>query len=298
MTAQNKQIISLILILLLIGCADTRNINELDPSSEAGNTRNMRTKSNSMQTADVSTGGLTRGERLWRQSLIRQFQYYTPKAWGENIPGVMTRMKTGQKAIALTFDACGGPHGSGYDQKLIDYLVRERIPATLFINARWIDANPDLFRTLAKNRLFELENHGYQHRPLSMNGKSAWGIRGTENAAQVVDEILLNERKIQDITGRRPIYFRSGTAYYDDVSVRIVKEIGLLPVNYEILGDAGGYFNASQVRDALLSAKPGSVVLLHMNIPGKDTAEGLMAAVPILRERGFRFVKLATYPLR
>lgn len=57
--------------------------------------------------------------------------------------------------------------------------------------------------------------------------------------------ILMNERKIQDLTGRRPIYFRSGTAFYDDVAVRLVRDIGVLPVNFDVLGDAGGYFNAS-----------------------------------------------------
>lgn len=60
---------------------------------------------------------------------------------GLKITGVLTRLATKDKVIALTFDACGGKGGSGYDRKLIDYLIKENIPATLFINARWIDAN-------------------------------------------------------------------------------------------------------------------------------------------------------------
>lgn len=277
---------------LMAGCVNSQL------ERQEGNKAGIQSLSAENQVRTLHLGGLTRGEQLWRESLIKQYQGAVPKMWGENIPGVMTRMNTSDKAVALTFDACGGPRGSGYDAKLIDFLKRERIPATLFINARWIDANPQLFRQLAANPLFEIENHGYLHRPLSINGKSAWGIKGTENAAQAVDEVLMNERKIQDLTGRRPIYFRSGTAYYDDVAVRLIKDIGLLPVNYDVLGDAGGTFNASRVHNALLSAKPGSVVLMHMNLPSKDTAEGLMSAVPILRKKGFRFVKLATYPLK
>jgi len=53
---------------------------------------------------------------------------------GEGVRGVKTRLNTGQKVLALTFDACGGPGGSGYNGKLIEYLESEKIPATLFIS--------------------------------------------------------------------------------------------------------------------------------------------------------------------
>jgi hypothetical protein len=63
------------------------------------------------------------------------------------------------------------------------------------------------------------------------------------------------------------------------------------------LGDAGATFNQSQIKNALLSSQNGAVVICHMNHPEKATAEGVMAAIPELKRRGFRFVKLATYPL-
>jgi peptidoglycan/xylan/chitin deacetylase (PgdA/CDA1 family) len=40
------------------------------------------------------------------------------------------------------------------------------VPATLFVNARWIEANPRQFRQLAADPLFEIANHGTEHRPL------------------------------------------------------------------------------------------------------------------------------------
>jgi hypothetical protein len=42
-------------------------------------------------------------------------------------------------------------------------------------------------------------------------------------------------------------------------------------------------------------AEPGSIILAHMNHPESDTAEGIMAAVPELRNKGFRFVKDTKY---
>lgn len=38
-----------------------------------------------------------------------------PKLWVEKLPGVIFRLPTNEKVVALTFDAGGGPKGSGYD---------------------------------------------------------------------------------------------------------------------------------------------------------------------------------------
>ena len=229
-----------------------------------------------------------------KTNLIIKYQNEQPRLWGEKIPGVLTRLNTKEKVIALTFDACGGPHGSGYDVRLINFLIKEQVPATLFINARWIDANNAVFMALAKNPLFEIENHGFRHLPLSVNGRSVYGIKGTAGVSEVSDEILLNQRRIEKLTGRKPLFFRSGTAYYDDVALKISREMGVKIAGYNVLGDAGATYTAEQVKKACLNATPGSIILLHMNHPEKHTAEGIIKAVPELRRQGFSFVKLAS----
>jgi peptidoglycan/xylan/chitin deacetylase (PgdA/CDA1 family) len=233
-----------------------------------------------------------------KNQIINKYQGVAPKEWGENVTGVLTHLNTNEKVIALTFDACGGPHGSGYDAELIYFLRQWKIPATLFINYRWIDANYWTFMALSKLPQFEIENHGYLHRPLSVNGKSAWGITGTASIADIIDEVQMNHRKIQSLTGKTPKFFRSGTAYYDDVAVKVVNDLGERPVNYNVLGDAGATFNKDQVKNALLSAKPGSIVIMHMNQPTGETAEGVKAAIPELINKGYRFVKLTEFPLK
>lgn len=224
-----------------------------------------------------------------------KYQNSVPKQWGEKMKGVITGINTKDKIIALTFDACGGIDGSGYDGKLIEYLIKGKIPATLFLNARWIDANPDTFEMLSRNSLFEIESHGYLHKPLSINGRSAYKIKGTNNLDEVINEVYLNEQKIQLLTGRKPKYFRSGTAYYDDVSVDIVKELGMKPVGFSIIGDGGATFTAEQIRKTSLTAREGSIIIYHMNHPKKETAEGVIKTIPLLRAKGFKFVKLEDY---
>ena len=230
--------------------------------------------------------------------IVREFAGRMPREWGEKVTGVRTRLATHDRVLALTLDACGSLHGKGVDRSLIEFLERERIPATLFINARWIDANPKLFRRLAANPLFEIGNHGMWHKPASIDGRSVYGIAGTADVAELVREIELNARKIAAITGQRPRYYRSGTAYYDEVAVAIARRLGHEVIGFSVLGDAGATFSAAQVEAALLAAKPGNIIIAHMNHPEAGTGAGIKAAVPQLLRRGFRFVRLADYPLQ
>lgn len=222
---------------------------------------------------------------------IEDFQRNTSE-WGENVTGVKHRFQTNKQQIALTFDACGGPNGSQYDEELITFLIEEKIPATLFVNEQWIIANEALFLTLAEEPLFQIENHGTDHLPLSVNGGEAWGIPATTSAEAAYEEIMGNHETVRELIGKEMKYFRSGTAYYDEVAVELANALGYQVVNYDILGDAGATFTSTQVENALLQAEAGSIALLHMNQPQSGTAEGVINAVPKLREQGFEFVRL------
>ncbi|HIJ82052.1 MAG TPA: polysaccharide deacetylase family protein [Desulfuromonadales bacterium] len=233
-----------------------------------------------------------------KQQITARYAGKQPTEWGESVTGVRSHLDTKDKIIALTFDACGSSTGKKFDARLIEFLMRKRIPATLFVNARWIDANSELFRSLAANPLFEIANHGTRHKPASLNGRSAYGIAGTRDAEELFEEIELNARKIENISGNRPKLYRSGTAYYDELAVKISGELEHQVAGYSILGDAGATFSAAQVEAALLRAVPGDIALLHMNHPESGTAAGVMAAVPKLEKKGFRFVKMSDCPLK
>src|SRR5690348_5383215 len=84
-----------------------------------------------------------------RERIVARYQGIRPSRWGMDLPGILTRLPTSDHVAALTFDACGGPQGSGYDAKLINTLRAHQVPATLFLNSRWIDANPRPFAELA-----------------------------------------------------------------------------------------------------------------------------------------------------
>jgi len=233
-----------------------------------------------------------------KEQMIAKFSGRVPHEWGEVVKGVKTRLNTDQKVLALTFDACGGPKGSNYDEKLIRYLENEKIPATLFVSGKWVDANSDILQALSRNPLFEIENHGLNHKPCSTIGRSAYGIKGTKNTREIFDEIELNGLKLLNLTGRKTKYYRPGTAYSDEICVEIANALGYEVVNFSVRGDAGATYSKKQVKEALLSSAPASIVLIHMNHPEGQTAEGIAEAIPELRKRGFRFVKLTEFGLK
>jgi len=217
-----------------------------------------------------------------------------PVQWGENVTGVVTTFKTSQKEVALTFDACGGSaKSSQFDAGLIDFLIENRIPATLFINSRWIQSNPETFMSLAANPLFEIANHGTAHRPLSVNGKSVYNIPGTASPEEVAREINGNGDLIEKLTGKRPRFFRSGTAYYDEVSVAIARQNGVEIAGFSILGDAGATFSAPTVAQQLESAHSGDILIFHMNHPEGGTRQGIIEGVSKLKAQGYSFVRLS-----
>lgn len=225
-----------------------------------------------------------------REDLVARYGERTARQWGIEVDGVVLR--SGADAAVVTLDACGGPNGSGYDEALIDVLRSLSVPATLFLNLRWIDANPTIAEELAADPLFELANHGTAHLPLSVSGAEAYGISGTASVGEVVDEVMGGWERLAALTGSPPLWFRSGTAHVDDVAVQIVQELGQRVVNFDVNADAGATFSASQVSRAMGEAGPGSICIGHFNRPGSGTAGGMASALPRLLDGGLAFARL------
>ncbi len=248
-----------------------------------------------------------------------------PSQWGEHLPGITRHLdpagspvpgndhsgppqpgqpapssapthpagKADQPVLALTLDACDGKKGAGYDSGIIAFLRERKIPATIFVTSLWIRNNPDALRELASDPLFEIAAHGSRHRPCSVNGNSVYGIKGTASFAELVSEVEGNVRDITTATGKRPRWFRAGTAYYDDVAVRVIRDLDLGIAGYSIAGDEGASLPAAKVAAKTLAAKNGDILLYHLNHPRSGTREGLERALPALLEKGFVFVRLS-----
>jgi len=234
-----------------------------------------------------------------RSEMVAGFANTPAGHWGEFVKGVDEKIITEKKIVAFTFDACGGKKGSGYDNELIDFLRNEKIPATLFVTGKWIDAQFNTFINLSHDTLFEIENHGLNHKPCSNKQESAYGIHGTANMGEAFDEIEANALKIKAITNHRPRFYRSATAFIDESCAGMAARLGITPVSYQVLsGDAVPFTPDSVIeKNVLKNISPGAIVIMHFNHPEWNTKEALEKIVPKLRQMGYTFVLLKDFEL-
>lgn len=210
----------------------------------------------------------------------------------ENTAGVAYKFHTSKLQIALTFDACGGKV-TKFDEKLFGVLSDQNVSATIFVSSSWVDSNLETFAKISSNGNFEIGNHGTFHKPLSVDGKEIYGISGTKNQDEVVNEVFINQQKIENLTHKKPIFFRSGTATYDKEAVKIAKNLGVLIAGFSINGDSGATLGADEIFERLKYAKKGDIVIAHINKPKSQNAEGFLRAIKFLKSKGFEFVKLS-----
>lgn len=246
--------------------------------------------------AEASASG-TMTPTLTHDQVLARFGSQRPREWGLHSTGTVNRGSASavrQGLVALTFDACGGVGGWGHDADLIALLRRLQVPATLTLNARWIHENESLAHDLGSDPLFEIQSHGNRHLPLSVEGRRAYGIAGTESVGAAYDELISGTATIQGVARHNTVRFmRPGTAYSDDVAAGIGLAIGMPVLDFSINGDFGATASASQIVRNLEPVTGGDIVISHMNHPEHDTAEGYARALPILLRRGVRFAHIS-----
>lgn len=197
--------------------------------------------------------------------------------------------------VALTLDACSG----AADTALLGFLVRERIPASVFVTARWLAANRQAVALLRVHPdLFAFENHGEHHVPAVIGaGLSVYGLPGAADLDALRREVLEGARAVQAAAGIAPRWYRAATARYDAAALQELARLGVRVAGFSLNADGGGTLAATQVAARVARAQDGDVILAHLNRPGAGTRAGLEQALPVLRQRGFTFVRLDTHEL-
>jgi peptidoglycan/xylan/chitin deacetylase (PgdA/CDA1 family) len=191
--------------------------------------------------------------------------------------------------IALTLDACGGMA----DKRIIDTLIAQGIPATIFVTARWIRRNRAVFAALTRHpELFEIENHGAQHRAAVERVAAIFGVAAAGSRAAVEDEILHGAAAIVAAGAPAPTWYRGATAEYTTASIAIARRLGFRVAGFSLNADGGARLGARETERRLLRARDGDVVIAHVNQPARAAGSGVVRAILALQARGYRFVRL------
>ena len=185
------------------------------------------------------------------------------------------------RKIALTFDACPTGKPDEYDEKVIEVLLREKVPATLFMSGRWVEKNPVKAKFLASQPQFEIAAHSYYH-PHMTEKDDARDLRELRNTQAI----------IKKVTGITPRYFRPPYGEVDERVAMLASQCSLSTVQYDIAsGDPDPGLSAERIaRVVLRDARGGSIIVFHMNKKGVHTAEVLPVIIQGLRSKGYALV--------
>jgi len=193
-------------------------------------------------------------------------------------------VETKEPAVAITFDACATrTHYATFDRGVFDVLKREQVPATIFVSGRWVEAHPDVMSELAADPMVEFGDHSYDHPHMS-----------NLPVARIVAEIDQTEAALAKY-GKRSVAFRPPFGEWSHRLVYIVQDLRLPTVTWDVVsGDPSASTTTDgMIRNVLGKARPGSIIIFHINGRGWKTAQALPTILQGLRERGFRFVPLS-----
>ena len=152
-----------------------------------------------------------------------------------------------RKALFLTFDACGGPGGDGFDRRLLEVLKEQNAPATLFLTAQWISHHSEETALLAKEPLFRLQNHGARHRPASASARLWYGIPGAGDSQAIAREIDGGTAAVEKLTDRPVRWYRPAALGYDQSALDLLRSRGLRLASFEINADFGATASARRI---------------------------------------------------
>jgi len=191
---------------------------------------------------------------------------------------VISRPEGGGRRVALTFDACSTLDRSFYDDRVTRVLLETRTPATLFISGRWAETHLREMRVLAQNSLFEIANHSFTHPHMT-----------EVPPERQREELLWTQQTLFSLTGRLPRFFRPPYGEVDAELAQQAAHNGLRTVEFDFpSGDPDRRITRERlIAWVLAKARPGSIVVMHMNRRGWHTAEALPEIIAGLRAKGF-----------
>lgn len=191
--------------------------------------------------------------------------------------------------VALTLDACSGKT----DTRILDTLVENRIPATIFVTGRWIRQNGDAMTVLkAHPDLFQIENHGAMHVPAITTMPTMYGIKTAGSAEAVRSEVEGGAKAIINAGGSPSVWYRDATARYSKDAITQIEAMGYKIGGYSLNGDQGASLLAGAAEKRIANARDGDVIISHINQPTRPAGAGVARGILALKQKGVRFVRL------
>lgn len=187
-------------------------------------------------------------------------------------------------SVALTFDACETKTPSYFDEKILGFLLKEKIPFTIFVSGKFARRNKDRLKELAQLNFVEIENHSLNHHQHMENLKEE----------EIIKEVKSNADLIYEITGKKTKFFRFPAGNYDEKTLKLVEKQNYKVVHWTFAsGDPDKKLSPPKLIEGVRSqTRKGSILIFHINGRGYSTGEALPKIVEELKKKGYKLVKL------
>lgn len=184
---------------------------------------------------------------------------------------------TKEKKVAISFDAAWGAE---YTEELLDILDEFNIKTTFFLVGIWVDEYPEMVKEIAK-RGHEIGNHSSKHPDFRELSKE-----------QIANELRVTNKKIEKLTGQKPILFRPPFGEVNNQVISVSEEEGFYVIKWSVDSLDWQEKGAKDIIDRVTSkVHPGAIVLFHNN--GKYTAEALRPILQKFKSEGYKVVPIS-----
>jgi peptidoglycan-N-acetylglucosamine deacetylase len=195
-----------------------------------------------------------------------------------------TGLARGSKQLALTYD--DGPNDP-HTLRLLDVLARHDVQATFFLIGRYVQQRPDIVRALVSAGHI-VGNHTFTHPYLTF-----------QSTAEVRKELTDCHAAVQDAIGNHSNLFRPPFGGRRPAVLRIVRELGLEPVMWNVTGYDWSAPPAGAIeRKCESQMRGGDVILLHdggHKQMGADRSQTVLATDHMIsryKSEGYKFVTI------
>jgi peptidoglycan/xylan/chitin deacetylase (PgdA/CDA1 family) len=210
--------------------------------------------------------------------------YQTMAPTGQWYGRTFTGLKRGSKQIALTYD--DGPNDP-HTLKLLELLAKHDVHATFFMIGRFVRERPDIARAVTQAG-HVVGNHTFTH-PLLI----------FKSAEETRRELSDCAKALSDTVGEHSNLFRPPFGGRRPATLRVVKDLGLQPVMWNVTGYDWNAPPASEIEKKVLSQmRGGDVILLHdggHKGMGADRSQTVIATENLIRrykDEGSEFVTI------
>lgn len=195
-----------------------------------------------------------------------------------------TGLAPGTKQIALTYD--DGPNDP-HTHRLLEVLAQHNVKATFFMVGRYVQQRPEIAREVARAG-HAIGNHTFTHPLLTF-----------KSDAEIRRELSGCRAALSDAIGQHTNLFRPPFGGRRPGVLRIARELGLVPVMWNVTGYDWGASPAAVLEGRVAAqVRGGDVILLHdggHRQIGADRSQTVAATDHLItryKSEGYEFVTI------